>query len=145
MIMESGDVEFADRWEALTPKEKRIRVALVSGWKIPTITEGPNAGKPSDVYIEGPNGEIALLNHLAREDCPLPDYLNDLNAMFSLEKLIPYDMRRDYAWSVAGMWETLWADSSDVDKADMYWEASHCGAAERAAAFVQIMERVVGK
>jgi hypothetical protein len=144
--MESGDVEFADRWEALTPKEKRIRVALASGeWKIPTITEGPNAGKTLENFIDGPNGEIALLNHLDQEDCPLPDYLNDFNAMFRLEKLIPYDMRRDYAWSLAGMWESLWADSSDVDKAEMYWAASHCDAAERAAAFVQIMERAAGK
>jgi len=67
---------------------QRIAIAQACGWRIPTVTVGPNAGQLSTDFILGPHGQIELLKVIEDSacatliaNCLLPDYLADLNAM----------------------------------------------------------------
>jgi hypothetical protein len=61
----------------LTQEQKRIKLAEFAGWRINYIDGN---GLDCDVWIH-PDGQQCWAKELA----PLPDYFNDLNAVYELE------------------------------------------------------------
>jgi hypothetical protein len=61
----------------MTPEHQRIAIAEACGWSFIHRVDKPPHGLP-------PNGKND------RYSSPLPDYLNDLNAMHEAEKLLTY-------------------------------------------------------
>jgi len=112
--------------------ELTIKVAECCGWKFFKVS---NEFKYTSI---SPTGKEYYFDF--GEIYHLPDYCNDLNAMHEAEKLIPMEKQREYAFIVAGMWDELWSDSTDTDKANGYWDATYTTARQRAEAFVLTME-----
>lgn len=105
----------------MSPAKQRIAIAEACGWIVP---EGCTNHRTT------PTGELIFFNPHTQDD-PLPDYLNDLNAMHEAEKVLmqaqDYDYRTETLPKVCG-------DSSGLI-------ALTATAAQRAEAFL----RTIGK
>jgi hypothetical protein len=88
----------------MTPEEQRIAIAEACGWK--TGYRDPEAWHP------------------------LPDYLNDLNAMHDAEKVLTVDQFEQYRW-------ILWDICKQVRVKDWYRCYLSSTAAQRAEAFLR--------
>jgi len=94
----------------MTPEQQRVAIAEACGWK--TGYRDPEAWHP------------------------LPDYLNDLNAMHDAEKVLGEKRIRIYAFTLAQVLDT----SPTVDLDDQFLNI-HATASQRAKAFL----RTIGK
>jgi hypothetical protein len=118
---------WSEEYDKISEEEVRIKIAELCGWKILTITAGPNAGKPSPDFIKGPNGELALLKYLdgnGVNSASVPDYLHDLNACHEMEGCIPKHLMGEY-----GIWLERLGDNDGMTAT----------AAQRCKAFVLTM------
>ena len=95
----------------MKPEQQRIAIAKACGWK--------------NIKI-GMNG-ITLLGGIGGRRKPIPDYLNDLNAMHEAEKILKLGMRNRYD-----------AELSLIAKRDycFIWETS---AEQKAEAFLRTL------
>ena len=109
----------------MTPDEQRIAIAQACGWKgiSPEHLTGYAPWRPTP-YRERVMGD---LDSIPLD--PLPDYLNDLNAMHDAEKVLLSEHRRKYLQIIAGI--TLASDCLD--------QAVFATAAQRAEAFLRTL------
>lgn len=95
----------------MTPEQQRIAIAEACGWH--SFTSSKLSGKPP------------LLNSDLQ---PLPDYLNDLNAMRAAEKRLTDVQKREYIKQlVAVVNESEWSK----------WPTATATASQRAEAFLK--------
>ena len=118
-----------EHWAEMTPEKQRIKVAELCGYI--NIQETPMCG------FMGLYGD-----HIERRrlEYPIPDYLNDLNAMHEAEKLIASDVHK-LAW--CRVLAVIIHEQHVAVKSDAQWMRSEAmmmaTAAQRAEAFVLTM------
>lgn len=122
-----------EKWEKMTVLAKQLKVLELAGevWEV----------KPYDGISRWKRNGVSVMEYIKPADV-----LNDLNAMFGLEKLIPREDRIAYTFLLSGMWNVygrneFCGDKTDLHKAESSWDAAHATAAERAEAFVLVMEK----
>ena len=96
----------------MTPDRQRTAIAWACG-----IIKQPNSHT---------NGVIAA----TEVSVPLPDYLNDLNAMHEAEKVLTYEQHIDHM---------EWLGMCDDDCGQKVWAYVHATAAQRAKAFLRTL------
>lgn len=119
-----------EEYRKLTDVEKRIKVAELCGWK----NFEPNDNGTCDITEIG-CGWLGT-NLEGFELCPVPDYLNDLNAMAEAETMLVDGLGDLYNYH---LWTVVRQDSERLGVWDQIfvWKAT---AAQRAEAFVLTME-----
>ena len=91
----------------MTPEQQQVAIAEACGWK--TGYRDPEAWHP------------------------LPDYLNDLNAMHDAEKVLTSKQKQTYAKSLSD----AMSDSAPTDSCHTVWaDTIHATASQRAEAFL---------
>ena len=113
----------------MTPEAQRIAIAEACGWTKCHAT----GGFPCGIHPVSPNNSDGF-------QIPLPDYLNDLNAMHEAEKVLKWtdddteDERERY-------WVLLVSicDPKDESGANSRWLCAHATAAQRAEAFLRTL------
>jgi hypothetical protein len=108
--------------------EQRIAIAKACGYYKDIVDNGGSKG-PYEAWFK--NG----LGHHMRLDTQLPDYLNDLNAMHSAEKLLNDSQKVTYFHNLA---------SGHVDSGEPtenYFNYCHSTAAQRAEAFLRCINQ----
>lgn len=103
----------------MTQEQKRIAIAEACGWKL--VIDNPDY----EPYWESPEGRMIGVNSAN----PLPDYLNDLNAMHEAVKSLPQYLKPRY-------FACLCAVVSGAISLHGYSEATEATAAQRADAFL---------
>jgi len=105
----------------MTPEAQRIAIAKACGWTVQY--EFPyNRGYPPNTPTKG-------------VPCtPLPDYLNDLNAMHEAEKVLEGNEQPEFDY-------VHWLDKIVPESQHPDWALIHATAAQRAEAFL----RTIGK
>lgn len=101
----------------MTPEAQRIAIAEACGW--------------TDADFEGMYGRPHA-NSMLRE--PLPDYLNDLNAMHEAEKTLGEDQRREHAWFLVQIIDKFQTWAPQDFPVLHVWEMSLCDIADCLAA-----------
>jgi len=110
----------------MTPEAQRIAIAEACGWKVSSSIKGPYDGCPC--------GTLPPLRSIT----PLPDYLNDLNAMHEAEKTLTDANRGQYGRFLTRLVTGIFTmHHAHADTARI----AHATAAQRAEAFL----RTVGK
>lgn len=104
----------------MTQEQKRIEIAQACGWKL--IIDNPDY----EPYWESPDGRMIGVNSAN----PLPDYLNDLNAMHEAVKSLPQNIKPRY-------FACLCTVVSGAIALHGYSEATEATAAQRADAFLE--------
>jgi hypothetical protein len=105
----------------MTPEAQRIAIAKACGWRLWSSFNGLWA--PPNCVVE-----------YDTDAYPLPDYLNDLNAMHEAEKALGEKHVRSYAFTLSRVLDT--APTVDLD--DQFLNI-HATAAQRAEAFLQTL------
>jgi hypothetical protein len=110
-----------EEWIKLTPKEQQIKVAELCGWH----------DMATGYFLRGSEQIYKLLGNLEKQRTrmPVPDYLNDLNAMHGAEMSL-----KDKGTYMI-MLEAVVGDTVCRN-----WRLTHATAAQRAEAFVMTME-----
>lgn len=120
----------------MTPEKQRIAIAEACGWK--------NCGYPAEFSDAATPRTIGKLcgeypDRGPESTQPLPDYLNDLNAMHEAEKALPDDSKRlGYGNFVIAIVDRDFGTESRYSKAGTFHILS-ATAAHRAEAFLKIM------
>jgi len=126
----------SEEYDRLTDEEKRIKVAELTGeWSRIQMSEdawpdGIEEGWVGPGVLFGHRDGVGHPNHLI----PLPDYLNDLNAMHEAEKRLTGDRRLLYIDCLTPM-------GNDFERR----EGCFATASERARAFVESMTTPEGE
>lgn len=107
----------------MTPEAQRIAIAEACGWNHICRFDMVSVGGKKSTNGQPPEGGDLI---------PLPDYLNDLNAMHKVEKVLKGEQRNKY-WELLCLTVPLSGDNSTNA-----WAAT---AAQRAEAFL----RTIGK
>ena len=103
----------------MKPEQQRIKIAEACGWK--NIKMGMNG--------------ITLLGGIGGRRKPIPDYLNDLNAMHEAEKVLTVAQRIAYANQIG-----VGLSGGSVGRAIPNWWFIHeATAAQRAEAFLRTL------
>lgn len=100
----------------MSPEKQQIAIAEACGWEVLLDT----SGKYRMGRKQGINGG---------DWAPLPDYLNDLNVMHEVEKILTRRQQFEYSDLI----RTL-----NPEKVDFNW---HCPAAQRAEAFLKTINK----
>jgi len=111
-------------WAKFSPEDKRIHIAGLCGW--------------IQIHKSAFHGIlVGILTGLTRRTLlPIPDYLNDLNAMHEAEKLLRSEAQVD-SWYV-NMKRVVVVEDSNLNTPTT--QAMHATAEQRAEAFVLTME-----
>ena len=119
----------SEEYDKLTDEEKRIKVAELCGWE--HWAWEPEKSR----HVWGYNG-ATVFTKTKDEMSVIPDYLNDLNAMYEALSTMTYEQNREYCHILKvntlgqdGM--LFWRNATDLVNAT---------AAQRAKAFVLTME-----
>lgn len=119
-----------EQWKELTAEEQRVKVAELCGF-----------------YSIGNEDWVGMRGHRS-EYHPIPNYLNDLNAMHEAEeKLSDRQRKESYGWALAGIVHCGDDEEEDYDGIDTCVLKDdidflfHATAAQRAEAFVLTMEK----
>ena len=108
----------------MTPEQQQIAIAEACGWDLfcshKVDTRTVQYGHPP--------------NSARKYETPLPDYLNDLNAMHEAEKVLTEKQIRSYAFTLAQVLDT----TPTVDLDDQFLN-SHAPAQKRAEAFLRTL------
>jgi hypothetical protein len=72
----------------VTPEQQRIAIAEACGWRQSTAKH-PKSGNIVEIWTDGKRD----WSHTQK----IPDYLNDLNAMHEVEKVLTDEQQRTYA------------------------------------------------
>lgn len=114
----------------MTPEQQRIAIATACGWKKEYIHGN---GVDDEVWIH-PVTQKCWLAELA----PLPDYLNDLNAMHEAEKVMTDKQKENYPINLARVIRHQLG--IDDGKSIYHWKFStFATAAQRAEAFLKTL------
>jgi len=100
----------------MSEEEQRIAIAEACGW--------------TKTWAEKGTGQMEFHSH----PVPLPDYLNDLNAMHEVEKILTNKQREKYIDTL------LDADDNRIPY-DECWFFLHTTAAQRAEAFLKTINK----
>lgn len=111
----------------MTPEDQRIAIAEACGW------EGIYKGAPPKGMLFGvPKG-------LKNLSLPIPDYLNDLNAMHEAEKVLD-QMKQGQYWYLLASITTGFSESKfDPTNEFSCYEVANATAAQRAEAFLKCL------
>jgi hypothetical protein len=114
----------------MSPEAQRIAIAEACGWNGIKHADYTNCALSKFFGISPKYGTYQ----------PVPDYLNDLNAMHEAEKVLPDmasdDDGRDQLGYMETLADTLVATWSSNNSADT-WLITHATAAQRAEAFLR--------
>jgi len=105
----------------MNKEKQRIKIAEACGWRL----------------FSSFDNLWAAPGHVVEYDCdayPLPDYLNDLNAMHEAGKVLGEKRTRSYAFILAQVLDT----SSTLDLDDQFLNI-HATASQRAEAFLKTL------
>jgi hypothetical protein len=108
----------------MKPEAQRIAIAEARGWKPNGAGYWHKDGDVRGLYFED-------LEEFGHTD-PLPDYLNDLNAMHEAEKLLSPKEFECYRW-------TLWGQCKQPLVTERHRAYLHATAAQRAEAFLKTL------
>lgn len=112
----------------MNPEKQRIKIAEACGWKgiSPEYLTGYAPWRPT------PYGERVMGDLESIPLDPLPDYLNDLNAMHEAEETLPEEKRPDY---VNNLYLVAIAHQARTGK----WRYSSLSASQRAEVFLKTL------
>lgn len=113
----------------MTPEQQQAAIAKACGWKgiSPGYLTGYAPWRPTP-YSERVMGDLESIPL-----DPLPDYLNDLNAMNDAEKVLTENQRFDYG---SALYRVVWTDIKDSKAA---WWVLSATATQRAEAFLRTL------
>ena len=108
----------------MSPEAQRIAIAEACGWR----NQGRVKGVPALMHRWVRPGDSYVF-------APLPDYLNDLNAMHEAEKVLTLPQQGDYTRNLMALCGTkgVWHEGSTTTL-NWFW---HATAAQRAEAFLK--------
>ena len=110
----------------MTKEKQRIAIAEVCGW---TKIHQPIFGI-DNLHGIFPNGNLSMY-------VPVPDYLNDLNAMHEAEKMLNEAQQITYTKLLSN---NQFAVDGEITKRAC-WESLHATATQRAEAFLRTIEK----
>ena len=108
----------------MSPEAQRIAIAEACGWKL--IIDNPDY----EPYWESHDGRMIGVNSAN----PLPNYLNDLNAIHEAVKRLPQNLKPRY-------FAYLCTVASGAISLHGYSEATEATAAQRCEAFLKTIEK----
>jgi hypothetical protein len=121
----------------LSPEQKRVKIAEACGWKwVPEFNS-----RKKENYLIPPTGRHCVVwkDGLLGGNQP-PDYLNDLNAMHSTEKVLTERQRLQYIEEVGKIIRDELANSGlnprAMEDREVIYHHMHATAAQRADAFL---------
>jgi len=77
---------------SMTPQEKRIKIAEFDNWENVHLAGSKTISEP---LLDKGLGLVGFLNGKMQLEI-VPDYLNDLNAMHEVEKVLTFEQQRIY-------------------------------------------------
>lgn len=133
------------KWKLMTPTQRQIKVAELCGWKVVPIPVEIRAGL---FWLVAPNGLHSQAAYPSISECwdimwkvgEVPDYLNDLNAMYEVEDSVIFKAGKSL---IDAYEENLLITVSDLTREQWVDEIHHwhATAAQRAEAFVLTMDK----
>lgn len=117
----------------MTPEEQRIALAEWDGWVEVYAPVDWMLGELTGIYtFPHPTDPEKIKYYVSRK--PVPDYLNDLNAVHLLEKKLPDKHKRSYAFILAQVLDT----TPTVDLDDQFLNI-HATSAQRCEALLKTL------